>query len=75
MTGDFATTGRRVGLSVTDRPMREAGMLVLVFGLLDYFLGGRKQGPAWPWLCAAIGVILMLMGAAAETAFQQGEHR
>ena len=72
------TRRRRFVLGFSERvaeSMREAGMLVLVFGLLDYFLGGRQQGPAWPWLCVAIGVILVVMGAAAETTLRRGQTR
>lgn len=46
--------------------LREGGMLVVVFGLLDYFLGEGKQGAAWPWKCSAVGATLWMMGIALE---------
>jgi hypothetical protein len=46
--------------------LREGGMLVAVFGLLDYFLGEGRQDPAWPWKCSAVGFILWALGVALE---------
>jgi hypothetical protein len=48
--------------------LREGGMLVVVFGLLDYYLGEGRQDTAWPWKCAACGSIVWLVGVVAEWA-------
>ena len=42
--------------------LREGGMLVVVFGLLDYFLGSTRPDPAWPWQCSTVGAILWAIG-------------
>jgi hypothetical protein len=63
---------------ITDRTseaLREGGMLVVVFGLLDYFLGEGKQGAAWPWKCSAVDVILWSMGVALELGSKEARRR
>ncbi|MHB8416630.1 MAG: hypothetical protein ACYDCL_01040 [Myxococcales bacterium] len=46
-------------------------MLVVVFGLLDYYLGDQRQSAAWPWKCSAIGVILFAVGVVAEWWYEE----
>ena len=42
--------------------MREGGMLIVVFGLLDYFVAPDKLGPSWRWYSASIGAIIIAAG-------------
>ena len=46
--------------------LREGGLLVAVFGLLDYYLGQSRQDEAWPWKCSAVGAILWVSGLVVE---------
>ncbi len=51
--------------------MREGGMLVVVFGLLDFYLGEGHPAATWPWYCEAIGGTMISLGIAAEVLAQE----
>lgn len=55
--------------------LREGGMLVVVFGLLDDYLGDGRQGADWPWKCSSIGAILWVVGVAFEWALMEVRRR
>ncbi len=55
--------------------LREGGMLVVVFGLLDYFLGEGKQTEEWPWRISALGVILWAVGVGLEWGLAEVKRR
>lgn len=50
--------------------LREGGLLVTVFGLLDYYLGEGHPGVGWPLWSAGLGVTLLTGGITMEIARQ-----